>query len=50
MTDFQNKNETPNYEPLTDTNPCQQNGLTPEEPPIQISEPIYFFCSHIFLY
>jgi len=40
MTDFHNKNETPNYEPLTDTNSCQQNELTPEEPPIQISEPI----------
>ena len=47
MTDFHNKNETPNYEPLTDTNSCQQNELTPEEPPIQISEPINIYGRNV---
>ena len=38
MTDFLNKNGTPNYEPLTDGMSYQQNTPTPNQAPIQVNQ------------
>ena len=38
MTDFLNKNGTPNYEPLTDGMSYQQNTPTPSQAPIQVNQ------------